>query len=344
MQNSLFQCSTGKRDIQALRVKCSNVTRTCEWEGTVGTLEAHVDTCEFTLVPCPKECKAAIKYVMRKHLDNHLEKDCPNRDHQCEYCGKKGTYAHITQVHDNTCDKKIVQCPNTDCTKTIQRRNAKRHLEECDFSEIPCKYQRLGCGVKMMRKNIPSHEDDDKLHLHMALDKVVSMEEEIATIKNCVKEDKIKTLTFEFSDFQKIKADNARFCSQKFFSSLNGYNMQVAVDANGVGDGEDTHVSVFVNILEGKHDAKLKWPFAGNVTVDLLNQLKDNNHYQRVVHFGQEHNILVGSGRGYSKFVPHFKLARHPVKNQQYLKDDTLYFRVSVDIPDHKPWLECTAK
>ena len=47
----------GKREIKALLVKCANVGRGCEWEGTVGTLEQHVATCEFALVPCPKGCK-----------------------------------------------------------------------------------------------------------------------------------------------------------------------------------------------------------------------------------------------------------------------------------------------
>ena len=28
------------------------------------------------------------------------------------------------------------------------------------------------------------------------------------------------------------------------------------------------------------------------------------------------------------------------VKNTQYLKDDTLYVGVSVEVSDHKPWLE----
>ena len=29
----------------------------CTWVGTVGTLEKHVATCKFTLLPCPKECR-----------------------------------------------------------------------------------------------------------------------------------------------------------------------------------------------------------------------------------------------------------------------------------------------
>ena len=327
----------GKRDIQALRVKCRNVATKCKWKGTVSTLEAHVAICEFTLVPCPNECKDdknEIAHFIRKDLEKHLKNRCLNRDHKCERCGEKGTYAHITQVHDDTCEKKRVSCPNADCTKTIQRRNTKRHLEECDYSEIPCKYQRLGCDVKMMRKDIPSHEDEDKLHLHMALDKVISMEKKITTIILR----KGDSLTFKFEEFQEEKDNGEEFYSPAFYC-LDGYRMGVEVVANGDDEGEGTHVSVYVDMLEGKHDAKLKWPFAGNVTIQILNQLKDKNHYTLTLN---ETNMVVGEDWGWTEFITHSKLAYDPVKKTQYLKDDTLYFRVSVDAPDYKPWLECT--
>ncbi len=71
--------SIGKREIKALRVKCNNLEKGCEWEGTVGTLKEHVATCKFTLVPCPKQCKHdnnEVKHFMRKDLDKHLEKYC----------------------------------------------------------------------------------------------------------------------------------------------------------------------------------------------------------------------------------------------------------------------------
>ena len=350
---------TGKRDIKALQVKCSNVDRECKWVGTVGTLEAHMVTCEFTLFFCPKECKDdenKIAHFMRKDLHNHLENDCPNRDHKCEYCGEKGTYAHITQVHDDTCEKKIVPCPNAGCTKTIQRKKVKRHLAKCVYSEIPCKYQRLGCDVKMMRRDMPAHEEDDKLHLHMALDKVINMEEEITTMKQQIvtmkqqrEDDATKvlrngaSLTFELTGFAKKKDDN-KFSSSTFYSSPKGYHMRIDVYANGNGTGMGTHLSIYVRILKGKYDDKINWPLVGKVTCEILNQLEDNNHFIRIIQMNQEDNTLVKKCWGYYKTCPHAELSHDPVMNTQYLKDDTLYFRVSVDIPDHKPWLECTTK
>ena len=308
----------------------------------MGTLEAHVATCEYTLIPCSKECKDdknEISHFMRKDLDKHLKNDCPNRDHKCEHCGEKGPYAYMTQVHDNTCEMKTVPCPNADCIITIQRRNAKRHLDKCDYSEIPCKYQRLGCDVKMKRKYISSHEDEDKLHLHLALDKVITMEAIIK--KHVITLREGNSLTFKFKEFQKEKDNNGRFYSPTFYC-LDGYHMEVQVYASGRADGKSTHVSVYVHMLEGKYDAELKWPFIGNVTVQILNQLDDRNHHKKIIHM-KETNMVVGAGWGYHKFIPHFDLAYDPGWNDaQYLKNDILYFRVSVDIPDHKPWLECT--
>ena len=117
--------------------------------------------------------------------------------------------------------------------------------------------------------------------------------------------------------------------------------MTLRVYANGDGTSKrGTHVSAYAYILEREYDAELKWPFVGEVTITLLNQLEDENHRTKVVHFYAVHNHRVGSDRGYPKFIPHSGLSRNPSKNIQYLQKDTLYFRVSLEVSDHKPWLE----
>ena len=55
-------------------------------------------TCEFTLVPCPKECKdedGVAKTFLRKDMKNHLKEDCPNRDYECMHCGEEGIYGFM---------------------------------------------------------------------------------------------------------------------------------------------------------------------------------------------------------------------------------------------------------
>ena len=80
-------------------------------------LVRYVATCGLTLVPCPKQCKDDVKCLLKKDLEEHLQTDCPNRDHECEHCGKKSPYAFITQVHDGKCSL----CPNAGCGDTFER-------------------------------------------------------------------------------------------------------------------------------------------------------------------------------------------------------------------------------
>ncbi len=146
-------------------------------------------------------------------------------------------------------------------------------------------------------------------------------------------------MLFKVTEFHKKKDNNAE---SSFYTSPNGYHMDIIVCANGVGCGEGSHVSV-IAVIKGKYDDELNWPFVGKVTFELLNQLEDKNHHSMEVELTPENNINASDGHGYPEYIPHSKLSRDSVSNTQYLKDDTLYFRISVEVSDHKPWLECTA-
>ena len=308
----------------------------------MGTLEKHLAVCEFALVPCPKECKdisGKVKHFFKKQVKKHLRRACPNRDYTCKHCGENGTYAEITRVHDEVCDMKLLPCPN-ECGASIPRKNIGKHVQnECEYTMIPCKFQNIGCKIEMKREKMAAHENDDKLHLDMALNAVIKLqdantklEENSRTLK------KGETVTFALQDYQKMKY---QVTLPSFYTHPNGYHMELRVYANGNGDSEGTHVSVYAAILDGKFDKGLKWPFAGEVTVTLLNQIEDKNHYTQTMALEDAHNVCVDRSLGLRKYIPHSALAHDAAKNTQYLKDDTLYFRVSAKVADHKPWLEC---
>ena len=372
------------------------LTRKCKWIGTVVTLEKHVAKCEFSLLPCPKECKDRKKKVrcfMRKDLNEHL-KSCLRRDYKCEYCGEKGTYTFITRNHDKIYLKKILPCPNAECTDTMQRHRIEKHVTKCEYTMTPCKFKRIGCKTELKRKDIAAHEEDDKLHLHMAInmtavlekeskdqtakleeelevtkdkvadleeeldgakDEVADLKEELDTAKDKVADleeeledikDKIKNkpqLKFRFTDYQRRKIYNEHVNSPSYHTSINGgYCMALQVYANGCGKGQGTHVSVFARFLQGIYNAELKWPFEGKVTFTLLNQLEDKNHHQVTSNITRGNNAQAGGVPwGHLQFIPQAKLGYDSVKNTQYLKDDTLHFRMSVELPQHnKPWLQ----
>ena len=149
-------------------------------------------------------------------------------------------------------------------------------------------------------------------------------------------------MVFKVTGYNTKKAADSLFFSDSFYTNSGGYKMCIRVDADGEGSGSGTHVSVFAKFLEGAYDASLSWPFMGNVTFMLLNQLADDNHHSKTLEYETKYNAIVGSSLGYSQFISHSALSHDPVKNTQYLKNDTLYFRVTVVVGDHKPWLVCT--
>ena len=215
----------------------------------------------------------------------------------------------------------------------MERRQLDEHVSKCLHTVVSCKYHGIGCSAELKKSAMATHEQDDTLHLHMALDTVNSLQ-----TKNRV------LMTFAVTDYAKRKKTSQPVQSPPFYTHPNGYHMVVEVDAKSWDEGKGTHLGVDMVILEGMHDATLKWPFLGLVTVTLLNQLEDDNHYTMDILYTLAHNIRIGANEGLPDYISNAELGYNPVKNTQYLKDDTLYFRVEVEVDCHKPWLDCTKK
>lgn len=324
-----FEDSRSKRDIQFLSVKCN-----CEWLGTRGALKEHLSTCEFTLVSCPNKCRESeiprVRKYMRKDMGDHLANSCPNRDYTCEHCSMEGRHSFITQFHDKVCKKKVIPCPSIGCTQTSQRCGMKRHIQTCGFSEVTCKYQRLGCEVQTMRCHMPEHEEsEDTAHFRMALEKITSYEKATLEAKA-----EFKT-TFKMTEFHKKKAD--QIMSTRHFHP-NSYEYDISVYLSTDYD-MGKYLSVYASVRN--EDA----PVVGKITFKLLNQLEDKNHHELTSNIDEQENAETDGDCIYcDEFIPISALGHDPVKNTQYLKDDTLYFNLIVNSSAHKPWLECSSR
>ena len=346
---------------------CANSERGCQWTGTVGTLDDHIASCQFALVPCPNKCEedkgAGELLLIRKHLHQHLKKKCPKRAYKCPHCREKGTFASITEDHDQVCEKKVVACPNkgSGCPLSMERGKTKEHVSRyCEYTEVACVYESLGCGVRMLRKDRKKHERSaSQKHFDLSM---TTVRNNTVTIKSLSEEnkklsDRVNLLSeqhrtlpereaaiFQLPGYASMKEKNERFYSTPFYTHPAGYKMRIRIYPNGCGHGKGTDVSVFIELLEGHYDNQLHWPFLGTVTYELLNQLKDANHRRVVSTFTARDSMRVYNSVGYPKFLPHSSLGHNPATNTQYLMDDTLYFRVSVKVDTNKPWLVCTDK
>ena len=353
------------RRLKKFKVKCPNFERGCSWQGDLGDAEEHTkDTCIYQKVKCSKGCGSK---MLRQDLPAHLHKTCSLRDYHCPHCQLQGTYDNITASHFTFCEDFPVTCP-AGCHSCMHRNKMATHLQQtCPMEFVECEYQILGCNELVRRKARDEHLADDKYHLKMAM-------KAQATMFSCLKyafSASFKTtpdvsmlpLSFrpwlqniptcypcppwviKMGGFQEKKEKNEEWFSDPVFSHFGGYKMCLNVDANGYGDGEGTHVSVFTYLMRGDNDDHLKWPFKGTIKVTLLNQLEDGQHHTQQlwspdsdVDENARKRVTEGarasSANGTHKFIPHEDLDYQNDKKQYFLKADTLFFRVDCFEPN----------
>ena len=238
-----------------------------------------------------------------------------------------------------------VSCPHRRCTTYLKRRNLPKHRKVCLFERVPCKYSTIGCTTVVERKNLKEHERDSQYHLQLAVETVHQQQIKIGNMQAHSRE---MPVVYKFNNFNQHKTANDDIYSPAFYTSPKGYKMCIKVYANGCGDYKGTHVSVYVYLMKGENDDYLPWPFTGKVTVELLNQLEDKNHHSVSTIFTSDKDVSQrvvdeersSRGRGWSKYISHSNLDRNIAINCQYLKDDRLHFKISVDAESSStPWL-----
>ena len=321
-----FQDTRGDREICHLQIYCTNKNEGCSWQGILKDIDTHIKACRKQEVTCDK-CDD----VMQRHqLDLHNSDECLQRYYKCPHCEAVGIYNLMTTSHLEECPDLVLTCPNEGCEDKIKRQEMGSHHQTCLKEVIECPYQDIGCETEMKREMMDEHmETNTQAHLKNAVEKI--------------REQRKCPVVINVSDYSKHKRDDDKWLSPGFYTSLGGYKLRLKLFANGTQNGKGTHLTCAINLMPGEYDNTLEWPFQGEVTVELLNQLKDKNHYKRVIYFDNQSNNRKKEdsiGWGHHNFIPHTDLGLNSSTNTQYLMNDTLYFRVSVNVHSKtKPWL-----
>ena len=123
-----------------------------------------------------------------------------------------------------------------------------------------------------------------------------------------------------------------------FYTHSHGYCMCIRVHTNGAGSGEGTHVSISTCLNQGPCDDHLKWPFRGEITIQIVDQAGDHSHVEMTIPFNDKtpepsagrviDKERAEKGWGFYKFLAHTDLEYNGAKNTQYLKDDIIIVRV----------------
>ena len=144
------------------------------------------------------------------------------------------------------------------------------------------------------------------------------------------------------NEFERRKEESKCWFSPAFYTHVGGYKMCLGIDANGWGTGKGTDVSAGVWMMKGEFDSHLKWPFKGEITVELVNQKEEEENYEMkpVEHTDSDgcdevfQRVTEGEragnskGWGFAEFISHTDLYK-PEEGKEYLLNDTLIFRVT---------------
>ena len=149
-----------------------------------------------------------------------------------------------------------------------------------------------------------------------------------------------KALTSEpqlliMNQFEHHKKNSRDWYSMPFYTHHRGYRMCVQIYANGFGEVQGSHASLYTCIMKGEYDDELSWPFHGKITVKLLNQNADKDHYVCVFSYAKDCDygcrVTIGEknyGWGHSNFISHSELNQDSDSAVQYLRNDCLKFQL----------------
>jgi TNF receptor-associated factor 2 len=130
--------------------------------------------------------------------------------------------------------------------------------------------------------------------------------------------------------------------SPPFYAGRYGNKLCARCYLNGDGIGRGSHISLFFVVMQGDYDDLLVWPFNAKVTLALIDQSGGGRHYSesfrpdpRSTSF-QRPTTPMNVASGCPAFISHERLLATGPDGQIYIKSDTLYFRISVEMSEIK--------
>ena len=331
-------------------------------------IEVHYPQCGKYPVACPNDCD--VYKFERQKLESHLKEQCPLVLVDCPfgYAGCetqlprkdmpehiKENVTHLTLMATTT--QRLLKENQELQQKAIEREDESRKnmaavqasLQELNTKcnslvkenqKLRSENDELKKGMKTINEKhnslVTLHTTESKktdIKLQELLNKQQVTENEVGALKEAAQKQKHPLFPVDYHVKQTNKAVNL----SPFYTHPHGYRMCVCVAPNGNGDGEGTHVSIYTCMMQGSFDNYLKWPFRGAITIQIVNQVGDHNHVERIIDYNDETaddtaGRITGKkgalGWGKPQFLAHNELQYNAERQTQYLKDNTLHIRI----------------
>ncbi|XP_043939159.1 TNF receptor-associated factor 1-like [Protopterus annectens] len=363
--SSLQQCfrdNAIKKELLNLPAECpfSN----CTWRGNLRNLKEHKKNCQWEMIECPFKIIGCEEKFLRKDSSQHetqslsvhllcvLALIVKKKDILDNLPFQKTEESKPDTISSNPQEK--ISCPldsEVKCKQTFSSTEMEAMLKRT--VQLEEKQQVFQNVLTVLNREMGKMEklSDYERQLSEAKQRIEFLEHQVNQhqLNSAYKDRVLAAMTnrlcmleqtsFDGTYIWKItcvseKMDSAmtgkNLCvySPPFYTGKYGYKVCMKLFLNGDGAGLGTHMSIFLVIMKGEYDFKLKWPFPYKVTFTLLDQLSqrdisasfkptDGSSFQRPL---QEKNIASG--------LPEFiTLDELYSSDCAYIKDNLMYIK-----------------
>lgn len=357
--------------LNSFQILCTN--KGCNWSGPLGNLDNHLDphrgTCEYATISCPLKCGITLsRHKMSTHTCSTSSiVSTPPTFSLCP-CHSVGCSVVLSQdelhthINDNLSQHvKMLADYALEMRKKeeeVAKREEKIKTRETELAALESQYDRT--VEIIVHKDLLSTEKTQKMKelVRKVEELQVLVDAKNTEIENlCLKVSKLEaskriesqyvlpSQQFDVFSYRFIMNNFNQYCaidrgkltwqSDPFYTHTNGYKMTIIVDVVlGL-------LRVSLCILPGKHDDQLTWPLQGSITISLLNQLDNYNHYDyHFIYNGTTHasvsNRVASVGKRSEKNVSltqKISCDDLPLSQSRdnlcYLKNNTLKFSIS---------------
>ncbi|XP_011404109.1 PREDICTED: TNF receptor-associated factor 2-like [Amphimedon queenslandica] len=337
-------------------VKCAN--KDCSLELPRIEMLSHIKACAKTLVSCEYSSIGCDKKIMRENLEKHNEESM--KDHLLMAVKEVGLLrADVKMLKEKTilidsfrgafASMASIESVHNLATRVISFQGQSKSIQ-AQVTNLQAKVTRDQEERTIMQRTVQSIRGQTANLKLVQTQHCKAIESLTANVSAQQIKNKVHKHVFKLSGFTDKRDSKKAWYSPTFYTSPGGYMMALRVDVSGDASNE-SFIGCYVCLMAGEYDHALEWPFSGVATIELLNQLEDKNHktYELVFDnalpqpcrervYGKTNTL----GWGFSEFIAHSELAISST-SFQYLCDDKLYFRVTVNVTSKtKPWLEET--
>ena len=261
----------------------------CEYESTFEDVtKSHHNQCSMFPVTCPNKCRETP--FERQKVENHVKVECPLTEVNCplHYAGcevrlprkdmlehMKDTVTHLTLLATVT---QTLLKENQELKQHTKQLAVKHSTTEAHCQELQKNTEKKIDALKKevlenqtLRQNIEDlRKENQKMQQH---NQIEQLKKEVCELK--------MTLGRFPIDFHVNYAIKEVQHLPSFDTHSHGYQMCISVCTNGRGSGEGTHVSIYTCLMQGQYDDHLKWPFRGEITIQIVNQAGDHSHVEK---------------------------------------------------------------